>query len=250
MNNLIAVNFDTQMVSARELHEKLGINKRFSVWFETNSQGFVEGEDFHRVYLKVQANRYGGEQDLQDYEMTIDMAKHICLMSRTEKGKQCRQYLIDLEKSWNTPEQVMARALRMADMTINKLKEHNTQLLEDNTRMKPKEVFADAVSTSQSTILIGELAKLIKQNGVDIGQNRLFTWMRNKGYLISRKGTDYNMPTQRAIEMELFKIKETVIAHSDGSTRISKTVKVTGRGQQYFINKFLCTQECRQSAEA
>ena len=232
MSNLIAVDFDTQMVSARELHEKLGINKRFSVWFETNSQGFVEGEDFHRVYLKVQANRYGGEQDLQDYEMTIDMAKHICLMSRTEKGKQCRQYLIDLEKSWNTPEQVMARALRMADMTINKLKEHNTKLLEDNQMMKPKAVFADAVSTSDTCILIGELAKIIKQNGIDIGQNRLFTWMRNKGYLISRKGTDYNMPTQRAIEMELFKIKETVIAHSVGSTRISKTVKVTGRGQQ------------------
>lgn len=250
MSNLIAVDFDTQMVSARELHEKLGINKRFSVWFETNSQGFVEGEDFHRVYLKVQANRYGGEQDLQDYEMTIDMAKHICLMSRTEKGKQCRQYLIDLEKTWNTPEQVMARALRMADATINELKEHNTKLLEDNQMMKPKAIFADAVSTSDTCILIGELAKIIKQNGIDIGQNRLFTWMRNKGYLISRKGTDYNMPTQRAIEMELFKIKETVIAHSDGSTRISKTVKVTGRGQQYFINKFLCTQECRQSAQA
>ena len=238
MNNLIAVNFDTQMVSARELHEKLGINKRFSVWFETNSQGFVEGEDFTSVLSGTVVNN-GAIRELQDYEMTIDMAKHICLMSRTEKGKQCRQYLIDLEKTWNTPEQVMARALRMADMTINKLKEHNTQLLEDNTRMKPKEVFADAVSTSQSTILIGELAKLIKQNGVDIGQNRLFTWMRNKGYLISRKGTDYNMPTQRAIEMELFKIKETAITKPDGSTKVTKTVKVTGKGQQYFINKFI-----------
>lgn len=241
MNNLITVNFDTQMVSARELHEKLGINKRFSVWFETNSQGFVEGEDFTSVLSGTVVNN-GAIRELQDYEMTIDMAKHICLMSRTEKGKQCRQYLIDLEKTWNTPEQVMARALRMADMTINKLKEHNTQLLEDNTRMKPKEVFADAVSTSQSTILIGELAKLIKQNGVDIGQNRLFTWMRNKGYLISRKGTDYNMPTQKAVELGLFKIKETAIAHADGSTHISKTVKVTGKGQQYFINKFLAAE--------
>ena len=252
MNNLIAVNFDTQMVSARELHEKLGINKRFSAWFETNSQGFVEGEDFTSVLKGTEVQNNGGIQirELQDYEMTIDMAKHICLMSRTEKGKRCRQYLIDLEKSWNTPEQVMARALRMADATINELKEHNTKLLEDNQMMKPKAVFADAVSTSDTCILIGELAKIIKQNGIDIGQNRLFTWMRNKGYLISRKGTDYNMPTQRAIEMELFKIKETVIAHSDGSTRISKTVKVTGKGQQYFINKFLCTQECRQSAEA
>ena len=252
MNNLIAVDFDKQVVSARELHEKLGINKRFSVWFETNSQGFVEGEDFTSVLKGTEVQNNGGIQirELKDYEMTIDMAKHICLMSRTEKGKQCRQYLIDLEKSWNTPEQVMARALRMADATINELKEHNTKLLEDNQMMKPKAIFADAVSTSDTCILIGELAKIIKQNGIDIGQNRLFTWMRNKGYLISRKGTDYNMPTQRAVKMGLFEIKETVIAHSDGSTRISKTVKVTGRGQQYFINKFLCTQECRQSAEA
>ena len=241
MNNLITVNFDTQMVSARELHEALEISKRFSVWFETNSQGFVEGEDFTSVLSGTVVNN-GAIRELQDYEMTIDMAKHICLMSRTEKGKQCRQYLIDLEKTWNTPEQVMARALRMADMTINKLKEHNTQLLEDNQMMKPKAVFADAVSTSDTCILIGEFAKIIKQNGIDIGQNRLFTWMRNKGYLISRKGTDYNMPTQRAVELGLFKIKETAIAHADGSTHVSKTVKVTGKGQQYFINKFLTAE--------
>ena len=104
---------------------------------------------------------------------------------------------------------------------------------------KPKVLFADAVSTAKTSILIGELAKLLKQNGVDTGQNRLFDWLRNNGYLIRRKGTDYNMPTQKSMEMKLFEVKETSIARSDGHIDISKTAKVTGKGQQYFINLFL-----------
>ena len=101
------------------------------------------------------------------------------------------------------------------------------------------EVFADAVSVSNTCILIGELAKILKQNGVDIGQNRLFAWMRENRFLISRKGTDYNMPTQRSMEAGLFEIKERTINNPDGSVRITKTVLVTGKGQQYFVNKFL-----------
>ncbi|MCU6714951.1 phage antirepressor [Megasphaera butyrica] len=104
---------------------------------------------------------------------------------------------------------------------------------------KPKVLFADSVSVSHTSILIGELAKLLQQNGVPMGQNRLFQWLREKSYLIRRKGTDYNMPTQRAMEMGLFEVKETVVSHSDGHTSISKTPKVTGKGQIYFINKFL-----------
>jgi len=104
---------------------------------------------------------------------------------------------------------------------------------------KPKVLFADAVSASHSSILVGELAKLLRQNGVDIGQNRLFAWLRDNGYLIRRTGTDYNMPTQRAMDLDLFSIKETAITRSDGSITISKTVKVTGKGQQYFVEKFL-----------
>lgn len=104
---------------------------------------------------------------------------------------------------------------------------------------KPKMLFADAVSASDSTILIGDLAKLIKQNGHPIGQKRLFSWMRDNGYLIKRQGADYNSPTQRAMELGLFKIKETAITHADGHVSVSKTTKVTGKGQQYFINKFV-----------
>ncbi|WP_420222893.1 phage antirepressor [Pediococcus acidilactici] len=105
--------------------------------------------------------------------------------------------------------------------------------------MKPKALFADSVAASHSTILIGELAKVLRGNGVDIGANRLFQWLRQHGYLINRKGTDWNMPTQRAMDLGLFKIKESSISHADGSISVSKTTKVTGKGQQYFVNKFL-----------
>lgn len=104
---------------------------------------------------------------------------------------------------------------------------------------KPKVIFADAVCASKRSILVGELAKLLKQNGVEIGQNRLFEWLRNNGFLISRKGSDYNMPTQKAMEMGLFEIKETAIPHSDGHITVSLTPKVSGKGQKYFVNRFL-----------
>ncbi|WP_407885970.1 phage antirepressor [Levilactobacillus sp. N40-8-2] len=113
------------------------------------------------------------------------------------------------------------------------------RLHDENEAMQPKALFADAVSVSSTSILVGDLAKLIKQNGVDIGANRLFKWLREKGYLINRKGTDWNMPTQRSMELKLFKVKETSIQHSDGHVSVNKTPKVTGKGQQYFINRFL-----------
>lgn len=122
-------------------------------------------------------------------------------------------------------------------------REKNKALQADNARMKPKEVFADAVSTSKCSILIGELAKLLKQNGYDTGEKRLFQWLRDNNYLIKRKGTDFNAPTQKSMELGLFEVKETAITHSDGHTTINKTTKVTGKGQQYFINKFLGTSE-------
>lgn len=240
MNELIVVNLDTQTVSARELHKALGIEKRFSAWFETNSQGFVEGEDFTSVLSGTVVNN-GAKRDLQDYEMSVDMAKHLCLMSRTEKGKQCRQYLIDLEKAWNTPEQVFARALKMADQTINKLKSENHALVEKIEQDKPKTIFADAVSTSRTSILIGDLAKLICQNGVQIGQKRLFEWLRQNNFLI-KSGSSRNMPMQRYVEQGLFEIKESNVQNPDGSVRITKTTKVTGKGQVYFVNRFLASE--------
>lgn len=117
------------------------------------------------------------------------------------------------------------------------------KLLEEKIEMdKPKVLFADAVSASKNSILVGELAKILKQNGIETGQKRLFEWLRNNGYLIKRKGTDYNMPTQRSMEQGLFEIKETPIPHSDGHITVNKTTKVTGKGQVYFINKFKFVQ--------
>lgn len=116
---------------------------------------------------------------------------------------------------------------------------------EDIQRMRPKEIFADAVSTSHTSILIGELAKLLKQNGVDTGQNKLFAWMRENGYLIKRKGTDWNMSTQKAMEMGLFEVKESTVNNPDGSVRINKTTKATGKAQIYFLNLLLKEKECQ-----
>ena len=135
-------------------------------------------------------------------------------------------------------DELMAKALMVAQ---NKIAERDKQI----ERMKPKEIFADAVSASHTSILVGDLAKLLKQNGIDIGQKRLFEWLRNNGYLIKRKGSDWNMPTQKSMEMGLFDIKESTVNNPDGSVRINRTTKVTGKGQQYFINKFLIKQERR-----
>lgn len=118
-------------------------------------------------------------------------------------------------------------------------REKNKQLQIENDRMKPKEIFADAVSASKQCILVGELAKILKQNGIDTGEKRLYTWLREQGYLIKRKGIDYNMPTQKSMELGLFEIGKNIIMLPNGETRVNKTAKVTGRGQQYFIQKFL-----------
>lgn len=170
---------------------------------------------------------------------------NLILVSRKPEAKQFKRWIThevipSIRKNGGyianqenlTPEQIVANALIVAQNIIAE----KDKLLEEQ---KPKVLFADAVSASKTSILVGELAKILKQNGINTGQNRLFQWLRDNGYLISRKGTDYNMPTQYSMERGLFEIKETTITHSDGHISVSKTVKVTGKGQQYFVNKFL-----------
>lgn len=237
MNELIKVDFSgtKPAVSARELHQFLEIGTKFQDWFpRMREYGFTEGEDFN--FLKIERVQTEGNRmvsrTVEDAALSIDMAKEICMIQRNEKGKIARQYFLALERDWNSPEKVMARALQIADQKIKALEK-------DQEVNRPKVLFADSVTASKTSILVGELAKLLKQNGVDIGQNRLFHWLRSNGFLIRRQGTDYNMPTQRAMEMGLFEIKETSITHADGHTSVNKTPKVTGKGQQYFVNAFL-----------
>lgn len=233
MNELIKVDYSTDRptISARELHEFLEVKTAYKDWFPRMCEyGFAEGQDFCSFLSESTGGR-----PAQDAQLTIDMAKEICMLQRNDKGKQARQYFLQLERDWNSPEKVMARALQIADHKIHRLEAE----VEAN---RPKVLFADAVATAKTSILIGELAKLLKQNGVkEMGQNRLFDWMRNNGYLIRRKGTDYNMPTQRSMELGLMEIKETSISHADGHVSVSKTPKITGKGQQYFISKLLDT---------
>lgn len=228
MNVMIPINYDGEQptVSARELHEKLNIKTAFKDWFPRMCEyGFEDGKDF---CSKMSETSPKGGRPSKDADLSIDMAKQICMIQRSPEGKQIRQYFIDLEKAWNTPEQIFARALKMADREIEKLKSNNASLIEDVQRMKPKEIFADAVSASNTSILIGELAKLLKQNGIETGQRRLFTWMRDNGYLI-KSGSSKNMPTQKSMEMGLLEIKEGSYINGAGVNVTTKTPKVTGK---------------------
>lgn len=176
--------------------------------------------------------------------LSESMLYDFMLEAKTEKCKPFRKWITNEvlpqinhtggyipQNEGDTEADIMAKALLIAQKTIeNKDKQLEVQ--------HSKVLFADSVQASKTSILVGDLAKIIRQNGHDIGGNRLFRWLREKGYLIKRKGTDYNMPTQKAMELELFEIKETSISHADGHISISKTPKVTGKGQIYFVNKF------------
>lgn len=232
MNNLINVNYDNERItlSARELHEFLEVGSNYTTWFNRMCEyGFKENIDFQICFPKMESESRGGQNKI-DHEITLDMAKEIAMIQRNEKGKQARQYFIEVEKQWNSPEYIMNRALEYSRKQVEQLKIENQE-------MKPKALFADAVSTSEQSILVGQLAKLIKQNGYDIGQNRLFQWMRDNDYLI-KGGQRKNQPTQKAMDLGLFEVKERAIDNPDGSVRITLTTKVTGKGQIYFVNKF------------
>ena len=238
-SNLVVADGEEIKISGRELHMLLEVKTLYKDWFPRMCEyGFTENVDFN-VLKNERVQIEGGREvhrTVTDHLMTVDMAKEISMLQRSEKGKQARQYFIQLEKDWNSPEKVMARALNIAKKTLAtvsiRLDEANKQLEEQ----KPMVVFANAVTASSTSILVGELAKLLKQNGFNFGQNRLFDWLRNNGYLM-KSGCSRNMPTQRAMELGLFEVKETSVATPYG-TRLNRTTKITGKGQIYFINKF------------
>ena len=228
-NEIIKVNFENETVSARDLYESVNNGKeRFSKWFERQLQyGFVEGEDYSNPFQKVRVQKEGKrnvEREVEDYDLSIDMAKQICMVQKTDKAKQVRQYLIKLEKAWNSPEAVMARALQMANNTIENLK----LTLEEQ---KPLVDFANKVSNSSNLIDMGKMAKLLKDENIDIGRNRLFDWLRRKEILMKN-----NMPYQRYIDGGYFQVKESTYETSYG-TKTQQTTFVTGKGQIYITEK-------------
>ena len=236
----IEVKNNQQLVSGRELHDFLEIKTPYTQWFERMVEyGFVENTDFIPVSQKSESGGISGVKVVQDHFITLNMAKEISMLQRNKKGKQARIYFIKCEEAWNSPEMILARANQIQSHMIEDYTK-KIELLENKVKEdKPKVLFAESVATSKTSILVGDLAKIIKQNGIDIGQKRLFEWMRENGYLIKRQGSDYNMPTQKSMELELFEIKEIAVTHSDGHISVNKTSKVTGKGQVYFINKFL-----------
>lgn len=248
MNTMIQIHYenaDRPTVSGRELWEALEVKTAYKDWFPRMCEyGFSEGVDFNP--LNFEQVRMEGQRkvsrEITDHQITIPMAKELCMLQRTEKGKFWRQYFINVEEKWNSPEAIMARALQLSNVKMKQLETTVSDLQKQMEQDKPKVLFADSVAASSSSILIGELAKLIKQNGVDMGQRRLFAWMRENGYLIKRCGSEYNLPTQRSMERGLMEIKETSVIHS-GYTTISKTPKVTGKGQVYFINLLVGQRE-------
>ena len=238
MNELLPIKYEDEemRVSARELHKALGIEKRFSSWFETNSKGFVENEDYFGAYLKVQGNQYGGEQEVQDYLVTVDMAKHICLMSRTDKGKQCRQYLIDLEKAWNTPEQIMARALKMADKTISKLQGDNQKLLEEvNVKsqvigeLKPKADYTDKILQNKGLVTITQIAKDYGMSGAEMNRklHDLGIQFRQSGlWLLYSKYHGLGYTHSETVD----------IVRNDGRSDVKMNTKWTQKGRLFLYN--------------
>ena len=217
-----------QLVDARELHEKLKSKRDFSNWitYRIQKYDFVENIDFTTILLKSTGGRPRTE-----YILTLDTAKEIAMVENNEQGRKIRRYFIEVEKK--------ARNMFEIPKTLPEALRKAAELAEQLEEQKPKVLFADSVETSKNSVLINELAKILKQNGYEIGQNRLFEKLRNEGYLIKQKGQNWNLPTQRAMDMGLFEIKKTVVNKPDGTPITRPTTKVTGKGQIYFVNKFL-----------
>lgn len=241
------------VVSSRQIAENFDKNHRDVLRAVDNLKEDVR--NFAQMFFEgTDQDSYGREQ--RAYLMNRD---GFTLLAMGFTGKAALEWKLKYIAAFNemekklteqpqlTRSQLLATALIAAHEELEEKDKRIELLTADTERMKPKEIFSDAVSTSQNSILVGELAKLLKQNGIEIGEKRLYAWMRENGYLIKRKGADWNKPTQRSMEMKLFTIKETVICHSDGHTSVNTTTKVTGICQVYFVNLFLKTKKNKKA---
>lgn len=232
----IQVKNDRQLVNARDLHKGLEVKRRFSAWWEQNSKGFEENEDFTSVLTStVVAN--GARKPIQDYLVTIDMAKELCMMSKTEKGKEVRKYFIQVEKDWNSPDMIMHRALEVSNSRIKLLTAKNQSLASKNKDLQDQidrdaenVTFAKAIRYSNHSIKVRELAAILTQNGFQIGQNQLYQLLRLEHY-ISKHGT---LPMGDKIKRGYFRV-----SHGVKNGHAWSTTLVTPEGQKHIINKAL-----------
>lgn len=235
MNELIKINTsnpDRPTVLGRDLHDALEVKTAYKDWFPRMCEyGFTEGKDFCSILSESTGGR-----PATDHQLTIPMAKEICMLQRTEKGKECRQYFIKVEEAWNTPEMIVARAHQILQAKLDEAVSRVSLLESKIEEDAPATNLGYAVTAADDSILIGVMAKILKQNGYDTGEQRLFETLRREGFLI-KSGSDRNMPTQRALEMGLFTIKENVHVTPNGSFT-TRTTLVTGKGQSYFVNRY------------
>lgn len=236
----IKVENDKQLVSARDLYKGLEIKTRFSLWVNQNFKSFEEKQDFMSVVTTTDMPN-GGTKRIQDYVLTIDMAKELCMMSKTSKGSEVRKYFIQVEKNWNNPDMIVQRALAIQNNKVQML-EHKNKLLEDqNTKQAEKiakdaddVVFAKAIRYSHHAIQVGELAEILTQNGFVIGRNQLFQLLRKVKYLSSQRNT-WNLPMTDKVKRGYFRITHNLTRDN----RPYSQVWVTPKGQKHLINKAL-----------
>lgn len=216
-------NVDRPTVLGRDLHEALEVQTAYKDWFPRMCEyGFEEGKDFSSILSKSTGGR-----PQQNHQLTISMAKELCMLQRTQKGKECREYFIKVEEAWNKPEIVLSRALIMANNSLQELRSNNAQLLAENAVIKPKAEFADRVANTDGLLSMSNFAKVIQDEHINMGRNKLFEWLRNQGYL---RGN--NEPYQQYVNQGLFRVRETV--HNGG---LRTQTYVTGKGQLYLVEK-------------
>ncbi|MFJ7971278.1 antA/AntB antirepressor family protein [Psychrobacillus sp. NPDC096389] len=239
MNHLISTQNNDQgeiIVSGRELHEFLGVGTQYTKWFERMSEyGFIKNTDYVLVSQKRPTNNPKNPfTDYTDHHIKLDMAKEVAMIQRTDKGKEARQYFLQVEKAWNSPEMIIKRAMQIQDRKIIELQ---TQIQED----KRYTDFGRVVETSEATVSIGAFVKIIfDKHSINIGRNKMFDWLRDKGYLI-KSGREKNNPKQQYIEQGLFELRPTIVKRTEGDVQTHTTL-ITGKGQikltEILLNEF------------
>lgn len=227
-------------VRGRELHRRLGIGTPYSMWFKRMCEyGFEAGKDFqtdNKNVIRADGTEMPQKQD--DHNLTISMAKEICMLQRTEQGRIIRRHLIAVEEAWNSPDAVINRALKISNARVQSLMNDVRHLESRIEQDAPKVLFADSVSASDTDIHVGELAKLLKQNGFDTGRTRLFELLRREGYIMKAQSGEHNIPTQKSMNMGLMRVREETFTPAGQPPKIRPVTMITGKGQLYFIQRY------------